>query len=352
MELGERFRGGGTRGIARFLADHQHHEGGFDVQREQEPGSGRLRIVCLGCGESVSYRAGQAMDLTEVEEATGNGLPAPVPSPAPIPPRRDPALAAKTQSERPPGLSPRPRARDAAKRRGPGGSRGGIAPPPRSAPRSEGRGVRGWLPIILIGILILGGLGMIVAGLLKEDEQQPLAPAAPAPTAQEPAATPPETAPQPEAEAPPAAEPEPPATAQAPLRRRSFAGGRFSIGLPAGGDGGGNTADGFTFEGPGSTAAVTVFFEQGGRPPAELARLAADFLAQRHPGAQVGSPKPFTLSGTRGARVVATYGGGTESAVALSAGGFAYLVLERVDNGAPPDVGAQADAVLTSFKPG
>jgi hypothetical protein len=213
-------------------------------------------------------------------------------------------------------------------------------------PGAGGRGIREWLPIVLIGALIVGGLAMIASGLLGGDDQP--APA-PAPEAQQ-------TTPAPETQEPAPAEPAQPAqpaepAQQAPLRRRSFAGGLFSIGTPAGWKSGGGPAEGFSFEAPGSTAAVTVFFEQGARPAGQLAELARDFLAQRHAGAQIGAPKPTRLADTRALRVTATYGGGTETAVALSSGGFAYLVLERVDASAPPGVAAEADAVLASFKP-
>src|SRR5829696_3820067 len=49
--------GSRTSAISRFLAEHQDHDAGFDVGREAGSGTGRLRVVCLGCGASVEYRA-------------------------------------------------------------------------------------------------------------------------------------------------------------------------------------------------------------------------------------------------------------------------------------------------------
>ena len=70
MALGERFRSGGARGIAQFLAEHQHCDAGFDVRRDEAPGSGKLTITCQGCGQTVSYNAAEvgeigAFDLPE-----------------------------------------------------------------------------------------------------------------------------------------------------------------------------------------------------------------------------------------------------------------------------------------------
>src|SRR3954453_4909404 len=54
---------GRTTAISRFLAEHQDHDAGFDVGREKGSGTGRLRLVCLGCGETIEYRAGEAAEI-------------------------------------------------------------------------------------------------------------------------------------------------------------------------------------------------------------------------------------------------------------------------------------------------
>jgi hypothetical protein len=60
MALGERFRSGGARGIARFLSDHQDCNAGFDVRREDSAGTGRLSITCKGCHQAITYKAAEA----------------------------------------------------------------------------------------------------------------------------------------------------------------------------------------------------------------------------------------------------------------------------------------------------
>ncbi len=52
----------------------------------------------------------------------------------------------------------------------------------------------------------------------------------------------------------------------------------------------------------------------------------------------------------RRAAVTAVYGGGEEIAAVLSWGGYTFLILRRVDSGAPPLVAAAADAALASFR--
>src|SRR5688572_23437309 len=159
MALGERFRGGGTRGIARFLADHQHCDAGFDVRREDEPGSGRLRITCLGCGDTVAYRAAEAgeMAATGIDIATnGEGrAPVRVPPARPAPPARAPAPPAE-----PAGQAATPPPRDPETGRDAPGQ-----PPVRQGPDTRLSRLPGWVPAALIGALIAGGLAMVVIGL-------------------------------------------------------------------------------------------------------------------------------------------------------------------------------------------
>ena len=62
---------GPASGIARFLAEHQDHEAGFDVGRESGAATGRLKVTCLECGKSVEYRAGEAAEQAERALAAG-----------------------------------------------------------------------------------------------------------------------------------------------------------------------------------------------------------------------------------------------------------------------------------------
>jgi hypothetical protein len=338
MPIGERFRGGGTRGIARFLADHQHCDAGFDVRRVDEPGSGKLRITCEGCGQTVSYRAADAVDLaaggTGVTTGT-NGGPALEVSPPVAEPRRSPP-----PGPTPPG--PIPRTAKPPER-----------PPDRPVPGRIGFGLPGWAPAALIALLIAGGLGMIVAGLLRSDDDGDAAPAAEAPAQEAPTepqptepapTTPPEEEPAPEDEPAPGDD----AVAAVELDRERVA-DTFFIGVPDGWER--NEEDGgVSIEARGGEAEIRVFFERGERPNGELARAAAGFLADEHPGAQVSAPENERFGGERGALVRSEYPGGEEEALVLSDKGNAFLVLCRRDRGASDQVELEAEAIMASFE--
>lgn len=335
MAVGERFRSGGARGIARFLAEHQHCDDGFDVRRDEGVGSGRLRITCQGCGKAVDYRAAEAgelaagglpIDLAENGEPTDRVTP-PGPMPGRMPLTRPPARAKR-----------------------------------KSAPerRGGGRTVWGWLSVIVIGLLIIGGLTMIAIGVLKEDGEQAPPPAQSGASQEAPEGEPAGNAPEgnptaPEADSTPAPTPAPTGNdAPAPqggtvaLERRSFA-NRFTIGVPVGWSNG-TESGAIALTAPGATAEIDIFFEPGERPPRELAAAASGFLADRHNGAQVGAPRPFKLGTLRTLRIHSTYPGGEEDAVLISAGGFSHLVLCRIDRGASPDIRQQANAALVSLR--
>lgn len=338
MAIGERFRGGGTRGIARFLADHQHHDAGFDVRREDEPGSGKLKITCEGCGETVSYRAEDAIGLAaaSIGEAPANGG------------RAGSSIQQEIAPEAPDEVPPY----RATARPSPAASK----PGPLQRPASERTGgLPGWVPAFLIGALIAGGLGMIAVGLLRSDEDGDPAPTAtsepPAPTQPEPA-----PAPAPGAGAPRAEDPggsEPAAGAEEPARvelDRTRVAGAFAIGVPKRWERGA-TDGGISIAADGGSAEVRIFFESGERPNGELARAAAGFLADEHRGAEVSAPETIRFGGVRASEVRATYPGGEEDAVVLSEKGLAFLVLRRVDRGASEQIEREADAVMESFEP-
>lgn len=331
MPVGQRFRGEGARGIARFLSEHQHCDEGFDVQRGQHPGSGRLRITCLGCGASVEYRTGEPGEaaLPAVEAALANAGAGTEAEPKPIGVPRE-------EGARPPSPSAAP-------------SRRTVATSNRyERPRAERRPRRRWLPAALVS-LVVAGLAIIAIGLLGPGDDG----GGSTTTAEAP---PPQEAPEEPAVVPPDVSqvaPEPAAGPDAKeirLERRSF-GGAFTLGLPAGWGADGAPEEGFTFAPRSGDAEVTAFFEQGTRDAGELAELASDFLAQRHEGARVGAPRRVRFGGAEAEKVRAGYPGGTETAIVLTDAGFSFLVLERVDRGTPPRVRAEARAVAGSFRP-
>jgi hypothetical protein len=350
MAIGERFRSGGTRGIARFLADHQHCDAGFDVRRQDEPGSGKLKITCLGCGQSVSYRAGEAngiaaagLDFGGTNGLTHGGISRLEPEAAPE------VVAAPSGPRRAGSAGPdAPTARGTARRARRPKPAPKPAAPPAAAP--EGRhGVRGWLPVGLIALLIAAGLTMIAIGLFRsgdDGDQSPATPAAqPAPAPEAPA-----PAPAPEEPSTPAPAPKPQAANPSALDRQVVA-GRFAIGLPPGWNESGGASEGYAFEPRGGAAGVTVFFEEGARPLGELASGAQQFLADAHSGANVGAPTAVRFGGGPARQVSATYGGGEEVAFVLARRGYSYLVLRRVDRGASTAQAADAEAVAVSFRP-
>jgi len=337
MAIGERFRSGGTHGVAQFLADHQHCDSGFDVRREDQPGSGKLKITCGGCGESVSYRAAEAVDLAAGTlgsvPANGDALK--------IPPA--------TTSDKAPDLS---RLTQPAKAGPP--SRRPPATPLRDEPRRPG--LPSWLPAALIGVLILGGIGLIVAGLLRSDggtettepqatSEQATEAQRPAPTEQPPAATP--ATPEPESSG--ATEGgEGAASADVNLDRTRVA-GIFTIGIPRGWERDETDDGAVSIHVKDSSAEVRIFYESGERPNGELAGAAAGFLADEHKGAQVSKPQVVRVDHTRAAMVHAEYGGGEEDAVVFSKGGYAFLLLCRVDRGAAERLHDEAEAIMASF---
>ena len=335
MALGERFRSGGARGIAQFLAEHQHCDAGFDVRRNEAPGSGKLTITCQGCGQTVSYNAAEvgeigAFDLPE------DGLTRTVDR---EPVERAPAPARAPNGDRPPA--------------GPAASSTATAGPgPHPAGGNSSRGLPRWLAPAAIGLVIAAGIAMIAIGLIRsggdgETEE------APAPTqAEQPAepTTPSESTPtEPTTTSEEPAQPaEPPPTGGVALQNRSF--GAFTVGVPAGWSAS-SAPDGAELEAPGSTAGLTVLAGSSDLSPLEFAQQSEQFLADRRPGASVGDPRSITFEGQPAARTIVSYPGSEEQVTFVSDGGTVYALIKRVEGGASAQVEDEADAALASFSP-
>jgi hypothetical protein len=300
MAFRERFRSGGAGGIARFLAEHQEHDAGFDVLRAEGRGTGRMRVICNGCGESAEYRAAEVGELAAIPELLHG---------------EDREIRA------------------AAEPRGRGGLR---------FPRKLGTAG--------IVLLVSAGLVLIAVGFLRDGDGSP---SSSAPTSSTPASVP-------AISAPPAAQP--PQQAQRPpskgggskkaavvLHSESF-GGRFAIGVaPHWSAGEEGTA--VRVVAPGSDAEIDIYFEAGDRPMDELADSASSFLRSRHAGGKVGAPSPMRLAHTQALRIPHLYAGGSEVAVVLVSGGYAYLLLKRLDSDVSGSSARQASAVLASLDP-
>ena len=327
MALGERFRSTGSSAVAGFLAEHQGCDAGFDVTRDQGPGSGRLKITCKGCGETVEYRAADAAE-TAVGPPLDNGDAQPL-HPAPD------DLASPSPSPIPSGRRPVPR----------------VPSPRRSV------GLPAWLPVLLIAAVILAGIGLIVAGVLRSgddsgseggtassgqaEESRPAAPQEePAPTTSDPTGGPAPTG------SDPAGGPAPQAVV---LRRERFV-GRFAIGVPQGWSRavpGGNVV----LTAREGVAQIRVFSDSPATDPDQLAGPTADYLESQHPGASVSKPRRVRFGGGRAIQLRASYQTGEEIATVVSAGGFSFLVTYRKGNQAPAQVVEKGDAAYASFRP-
>lgn len=303
MAPGERFKGGGAPGIARFLAEHEACDAGFNVERSDQAGTGRLSISCEGCGKSTGYRMAEAGDA-----AAASVIP--------------PATAGK-----PVKAADFERARRTAARPAGGSSRRSIG-----------------VPLAVLGICA-AVLAVVGAGLLGSDDDEPIDEPAPAPSA----AVGPEPDPSP-VEPARQAPPKKLTLDGIELERRTFA-DVFSIGVPAGWEAVDEDDEKAEIEAPDSSAGVTVYFGPSELSPIEFANTSELFLAQRHDGAVVGPLYPAKFKGRAVARVRISYDGGEEIATFFSRGGVSYVLLKRVEGDASRRQVREAEATLDSFTP-
>jgi hypothetical protein len=98
-------------------------------------------------------------------------------------------------------------------------------------------------------------------------------------------------------------------------------------------------------------AEVQVYYEPGAKSDVELEQASKTFLLQRHPGARVTTVGRTDAGGRQARSVRVTYPGGTESATVLVAGGYSYLILERLGKPSSPEARETAEAVAMSFRP-
>jgi hypothetical protein len=228
---------GPASGIARFLAEHQDHEAGFDVGRESGAATGRLKITCLECGKSVEYRAGEAAE--QAERALAAGLEGNVPRI---------------------GSDPGPE--------GPAGGRRRTPIPPSAY-------------LVAIGVLV--GVGLLV-GLLSDSGSDH------SPGSAQPSGPTVATATQPSTTSAPPARARPQTTLQPRLQVTTFA-SRFRIGVARGWQvGQKDTA--IALVAPGSKAEVDVYYASEQRSLNDLASGASRFLKTRHPAGRVTAPHP------------------------------------------------------------
>jgi hypothetical protein len=304
------------RGLSTFLADHEEHGEGFDIQRREGTGGSVVRVICGGCGEATEYAAASDMELPAEQPASRR-----VSERLLNRDRREgskPAGAARTPA--PPVAGNGPAARRSLEPIAETGSRFLSFPP--------------WLATSLVALLITGGLLLVVLGVTSSDggSESPVA-----------------TIGSQFSVAPPVTVPLSPPAAGIRLDRRRFA-ERVAIGIPSGWRSG--VADGaVTVLAGNGRADVQVYFEEGATPQRELVRDSRAFLLERHSGARVVDTGRVNLGGRPATTIRVRYPTGTESAVILIANGFTYLILERLAKPVSPQIRETTEAVVTSFRP-
>jgi hypothetical protein len=285
------------RGLSTFLAGHEGCGGGFEIQRRQGSEESIVRVVCGGCGKAIEYLAAADTEL-----------------PAEAPAGRRGAQRFLSGNRAPPATD------------GEQASEPGV--PSMGWPR--------WLPMPLILALIGGGLVLIVLGVASNSGTSDSTPG----PADVTAGPPPLTTP-----APPAKK------APRPVRldRRGFA-ERVSIGIPEGWSAG-VSGGAVTIAALSGRSEIQVYFEHAATSLAQLQRQARTFLLQRHPGARVADIGQVDMGGRRAPAISVAYPTGSESAVVLVAGGYTYLILERLSKPVSMALRRTSDAVVTSFRP-
>jgi hypothetical protein len=309
------------RGLSTFLADHEEHGRGFDIQRRNGSDGSLVRVVCGGCGEAIEYPAAMDVDLTAQQPSSRS-----VSERLLNPKRRAPAPPGSRRF--PPQASPPPS--------DPPVTAGRIDQVQERRPRSLA--IPGWLSVALVALLIGGGMALVVSGLVSDSgPSDEISGVGGVQTSLAPTAVLPATV--------PAKPPAPPVK----LDRRRFA-ERVSIGVPfrwRAGVGG----EAVTVLARNGRAEIQVYFEQGSKPEGELAEQAKAFLLDRHAGARVISTEPTRVGGLHATTVSVAFPAGAESAVVLVARGYTYLVLERFAKPFSPALRRAGDAVVASFRP-
>jgi hypothetical protein len=315
------------KGLSTFLAEHEECGGGFEVQRREGTAGAIVRVICGGCRQSIEYPAAPDDDLI-----------------ADLP-------ASRSSSQR---KARKARAAQGAQPNNEREFEAGTARAQRGKPQKRDSGRRAltwqsWLPGLIAG-LIGGALVLIVIAIASGggDSEHKRASGAASATRSTPTA-------------PPASTPTPTTPARAPrrqsrashlatrLEQRRLA-DRVSIGVPRGWSAGVEGGAVTLLAGNGR-AEVQVYYEQGARPDAELARDSRKFLLQRHPGARVADVGPIDAGGRQARSVRVAYPGGTETATVLVAGGYSYLILERLGKPSSPEARRTTNAVAMSFRP-
>ena len=314
------------RGFSTFLAEHEECGGGFEVQRREGSAGAIVRVICGGCGKSTEYPAMSDEEMVVDRSAS----------------RR----SALRTGRRKPGTEDRPSRKE--RQAGTSAPRAKNGEPRGGAARARSIDWRSWLPGLIAG-LIGGALVLIVLAIASGDDGSGggSAPTGESAKTGTPTATAPTT---PTSTAPAVARRQSkPSREATKLDRRRLA-ERVSIGVPRGWNAG-VSGGAVTLSARNGRAEVQVYYEPGAKSEIELERASKTFLLQRHPGARVAAAGPADAGGRQARSVRVIYPGGTESATVLVAGGYSYLILERLGKPSSPEARKTAKAVTMSFRP-
>jgi hypothetical protein len=306
-------------GLSRFLILHERCSAGFDVSHPAGVGSGRVSIVCRGCGAQHEYLTSTIEIQREVQfqVRASDSVPA---TPATIPqgdlaglPRHEPPTAAEE------------------------------APPPPAAPAAEKRriggltGARAGTAALLL--IALTALIFAIVRLAGNSSDNKVATTAGGP-AGEGATTP----------AQPPAAPQPTPAETPGLRKVTTQ--SFSISAPAGWRAKSIGTALRLAPGKGAGAMVRVYSDK--RPDlslSEMGRLSGQLLRREHPGGSLSSIRRTAVGGTAALKVRVRFKGGSESALAIAHGAFRYLLLVSVSSNASAATRRDAADVVASLRP-
>ncbi len=114
-----------------------------------------------------------------------------------------------------------------------------------------------------------------------------------------------------------------------------------------------NSGGGVLLAPPGSSPiSVQIFYEDD--PGLTMQRMAAEtaaYLRSRDAGATVSAAEDLRTAGNPSFKLRANGPAGSQTALAVLAGPYRYLVVESADPGTPKSLRTQADRALASFTP-
>ncbi len=309
MEAREQ-QGTDLRGLSRFLVEHAPCGQGFDVSHPAGLGSGVVSMTCRGCHANYEYATATIEFERELELET-------------VPMREGRPTAGPIRP-----IQTQPHAPKKSRRRRLDRNR-----------LAAGLALLGTFAVAAIAIwMILGG------GTSSEPSNVTALPTTPT---RAPAKTPTQTRSAKAPAPPPKKEPRAPTIPKTVITTSTF-----SVAIPKTWSQG-NAAGGLALT-PSSTSSVAVEIFQENDPSLSLEGMGAktaSFLRSRDPGAGVTATGGLRVDGNPAFKLRAVGPSGVQIALGVVAEPIRFLVIERVDKGAPSRLETQANQVLASFRP-